>query len=33
MPAIFSPSANVLAKASIVTLAGVMIGGVGWWWL
>jgi hypothetical protein len=33
MAAIFSPAANLAAKAVLVAGAGLVLGGVSWWWL
>lgn len=33
MPAIFTPAANLAAKLTLLGLAGVILGGAGWWWL
>ena len=33
MPAIFPPAANLAAKLGLLTAAGLMVGGMGWWWL
>ncbi len=33
MPAIFSPVANLAAKLGLIGAAGLMLGGMGWWWL
>jgi hypothetical protein len=33
LAAIFRPTANLAAKATLLAVAGGFIGGIGWWWL